>query len=442
VTQASLVNRRTFVKGMLAAGATVTVAACAPVAAPSGPAPAAPVAPPTVTGPSWIHPKSLVRAAPGYGGAHLTWKYGDTVKWLPPEKYQADAAADALAKLPKEKLTDIYSKMLRSRTYDNTMRDLYVGGKEGLLPGYYGTSGQEAASVGFTAALNPDDYVATTHRPNLDFIAKGGSIREMAAEVYLKATGVSSGRSDPMHTVDNKLGFTSSGIVGAGFYMAAGAAWSAKVRKSGQVAVFFAGDASCNSRSAFTTIRSAANYKLPLLIAIQNNFQGVSNPAAVTTPTPYVADYFTGLGLPTVVVDGNNIAQVYAAAKEAVDRARAGEGPSVTELMTWRWYDHSGWGGAKAGVDAAWGLPYRTDDEVRAWMARDPIGRMGTFLVERGLFTQGELDALKAKAKAEMDEAVVFARLSPEPRPEDGVKFAYTAWVPPATQFFEHPVVT
>src|SRR3990170_3473490 len=113
VTQASLVNRRTFVKGMLAAGATVTVAACAPLAAPSGPAPAAPVAPPTVTGPSWIHPKSLVRAAPGYGGAHLTWKYGDTVKWLPPEKYQADAAADALAKLPKEKLTDIYSKMLR-----------------------------------------------------------------------------------------------------------------------------------------------------------------------------------------------------------------------------------------------------------------------------------------------------------------------------------------
>ena len=112
-----------------------------------------------------------------------------------------------------------------------------------------------------------------------------------------------------------------------------------------------------------------------------------------------------GLGLPAIAVDGNSVADVYYQGKPLVDRARALEGPAHIEVMTWRWYDHSGFAGAKAGVDAAWGLPYRTDDEVRAWLSRDPIVRMGTFLVERGLFTQAELDALKAKASHNVEFA-------------------------------------
>jgi TPP-dependent pyruvate/acetoin dehydrogenase alpha subunit len=160
------------------------------------------------------------------------------------------------------------------------------------------------------------------------------------------------------------------------------------------------------------------------------------------SPSPYMADYTAGLGFPTVVVDGNNVAHVYSAAKDAVARARSGDGPTFLECLSQRWYDHSGWAGAKAGVDGAFGLPYRTDDELRAWIARDPIVRYGAFLVDRGLFAQVELDALKAKAQPAMDDALTFARNSPEPKPEDGVKNVYPTGVVPATQFYGHPVIT
>ena len=441
--QSSLVDRRTFVKGMLAAGATVTVAACAPVAAPSGPVPAAPVAPPAITGPAWIHPKSLVRAAPGYGGAHLTWKYGDAIKWLAPEKYPADAAADALARLPKEKLTDMYSKLNLSRQWETQIKDLWLGGKEGLYGYFHMSLGEEALSVGVCGALNKDDYITSTHRGHADLIAKGGRVNDMSAEIWYKATGYSRGYGGSMHIVDASLGILgSNGIVGVGVYLASGAAWSAKVRKSGQVAVTLMGDSAYNSRSAGSSIRSAVNYKLPVFFVAMNNFQGVSNPIAVTAPAPYVADYFSGLGLPTVVGDGNSVADSYFKAKEAADRARAGDGPTVLELLTYRWMDHQGFAGGTVAQDGAFGLPYRTDDEVRAWLAREPIARMGAFLVERGLFTQAELDALKQKAVDQVKASIEFARAGPEPRAEDGVRNAYINYIPRATQFFEHPAVT
>jgi pyruvate dehydrogenase E1 component alpha subunit len=236
--------------------------------------------------------------------------------------------------------------------------------------------------------------------------------------------------------------FGAPGVIGLVWLNQTGAAWAFKVKKSGQVSVVVTGDGSVASRYAYPAVRSAANYKLPVVYVISNNFQGVSNPIAAMSPAAYVADYFAGLGLPCSIGDGNNIAQTYAMTKEAADRARAGDGPSVLELLTFRWYDHSGFAGAKIGQDAAWGLPYRTDDEVKAWMSRDPIVRAEAFLKERGLLTQAELDANKAKARKDVDDAVDFARASPFPRPEDGAKQVwYGGVVVPATQFFEHKVI-
>jgi len=441
VSERGVLDRRSFVKGMLAAGATVTVAACAPIV--TTPGPAAPAGPPTIAGPAWIHPKSLVRAAPGYGGAHLTWKVGDTLKWLPPEKFPADEAADALAKLPKTKLSEMYSKMLRIRFWFTVWKDITLTKPEPTMyRGLFGRCGQEAIPVGVSANLTNADYVATTHAGDHDLLAKGVDLKAFAAEALYRTTGPAHGYGGVMHMSDLKVGILASeGIVGHSGPMAAGAAWAAKVKGTGQVSVAYTGDGAMQSRHLFNSIRSAANYKLPALFVLEQNFFSSGGVAGMLSPSPYMADYTTGLGIPTVVVDGNNVAQVYAAAKDAVDRARGGDGPTFLECLTQRWYDHSGWSGAKAGTDGAFSMPYRTDEELKTWMSREPILRYGIFLVDRGLSTQSELDALKATAKKEMDDAVDFARSSPEPKAEDGVKKVYPTGVVPATQFYGHPVV-
>lgn len=454
MAERNVLDRRTFVKGMLAAGATVTVAACAPVATPGAPAPAAPVAPPTVTGPAWIHPKSLVRAQPGYGGAHLTWKYGDTVKWLPPEKYPADAAADALARVPKAKLELCYYYTYLGRIWETTFRDIVLAGKDYVAPAVHSGGGEEAMGAAIPIlALNPDDYWKAHHRWHGGDMAKGKTtlaeattksitVRDMTTHFMNKVQEPTKAYGG-FHIVDPKVGHLGIvGLIGLGPALACGAAWACKVQKKGRIVGCFEGDGAQMGLYMFVNVRSATNYKLPIFFGIDNNFQNMSMPVATITPSPYLADFTTGLGIPTTVVDGNSVAAVYYACKEAADRARAGDGPSMVEMLTWRHYDHAGWAGAKIGVDGAFGLPYRTDDEVRAWLGRDSVERYGTFLKDRGLFTQAELDALKAKARADMDDSVDFARKGTYARPEDGCKGTwFGGGTQPATQFFEHAVI-
>lgn len=437
-SEQSVLDRRSFIKAMLAAGATVTVASCAP-----SPSPATPGLPVAVTVPAWIHPKSLVRSMPGYGGARLTWKPGDTAKWLPPAKYPNDAAADLLAGLSKDRLATIYERMVMARIWENTMRDIWLKGADDLYGFYHCRVGQEAIPTAACACLNKDDLITSTHSGHTDLFAKGGDPAPMAAEIFWRKTGYCKGYGGSMHMTNAALGILGmNGVVGGGFCIGPGAAWAAKVKRAGQVVLTFAGDGATNSQYYFSALRSCANYKLPWIHVIENNFYAISNPIAVVCPSPYMADYGIGLGMPAVVVDGTNVAHVYAAVKDAVERARAGEGPSVVECLAFRWYDHVGWAGAKMGEDAAWGLPYRTDGEVRAWLSLDPIPRYGAFLVDRGLFTQGELEAIKTNTKAQVDASIEFARASPPCRPEDGVKQVWDGSdAVPATQFFEHTVI-
>jgi pyruvate dehydrogenase E1 component alpha subunit len=159
-------------------------------------------------------------------------------------------------------------------------------------------------------------------------------------------------------------------------------------------------------------------------------------PMATVTPTPWVSHYTAGLGIPSLTIDGNDVTAVHAATREAVDRARAGQGPSVIEAVTYRWYDHAGFAGAKVGVDGAFGIPQRTDDEVRAWMARDPIKRYRAWLVEKNLSTEAELTGIDNSVQARVDASVDFARSSPKPAPTAGLKNVYANSDVAATQFY------
>jgi pyruvate dehydrogenase E1 component alpha subunit len=386
----------------------------------------------------------------------LTWKYGDTVKWLPPAKYAENAASDALAKVPKDQLILTFERMCRSRVFETTMKDCSLGGyplgatgaAQKLAPGVYGGGhmrvGQEAEACAMgTLVMRDDDYVTATHAAHHDMAGRGADAKRMTAEFFMRKTGANKGYGGTMHLAFVDLGFLGANpVVGANPPLAAGAAWSAKVRKSGQIAVSYIGDGAQNSRHWFNTVRTSTNYKLPVVFVTENNFTGMGNPAASLSPSPYLADYGVGLGSPGVVADGNSVADVYFKGKELCDRARALEGPSHLEVMTWRWYDHSGFAGAKAGVDAAWGLPYRTDDEVRAWLSRDPIVLFADWLALKGIATKADTDAIMARIKKEQVEAIEFALASPLTTPEDGCANVWTLTERvPATQFFEHVVV-
>lgn len=433
VSERNVLDRRSFIKGLLAVGATATVAACTPIA--TAPTPGAAVPGATVVGPSWIHPKSLVRATQGPGG-NLAWKAGDAVKWLPPEKIPAGAAADLLASLPKAKLADIYRKMYMDRRFEDQLRDNILGGKDGLYQYWCSNQGEEASSVASIAALEPNDLITSTHRPGGHVIAKGLDLKKLAAEHYMRATGQSAAYGNRMHMAEPSIGLLgTSGLVGSGNIIGAGAAWNVKARGTGQVVMTFLGDNATPSIFFFSALRMSTLYKLPFVVVVENNFYAIGLPVGCAHPTAWIADLPVGLGIPSVVVDGNDVAAVYAASKEAVDRARAGEGPSVIEALTYRWYDHGIGAGARVGVDGAWGLPYRTDDELRGWMGRDPIKRFGTFLVERGLFTDAELKGIEAEVQKVVLEAYDFARASPLPKPEDGVKGVWSLGPVPVTQF-------
>jgi TPP-dependent pyruvate/acetoin dehydrogenase alpha subunit len=430
--QVSVLDRRTFVKALLAAGATSIVVSCR--SAPAGETPAAPAGGQAAV-PSWLHPTSLVRPSPGPGG-NLAWKVGDTLKWLTPEKIAPGKPADLLASLPKEKLADMYRQLWVIRLWETAIKDLTVTGKDGLYGLAHLYIGQEAMAVGPIAALNADDYVISTHRGHGHVIAKGADINKMMAEMFMKATGTNKAYAGSMHIFDRSKGvLKASPIVGAGAYLGAGAAYNMKVRGSNQVVMTFLGDGATNSAYYFSAIRQATMYKCPLVVVVENNFQNMWVPMPTVSPTPWCADLTVGLGIPSVVVDGNDIAAMYSATKEAVDRARVGDGPSVVEGITYRWLDHDGFAGTKAGVDGAFGLPYRTDDEVRQWIARDPIKRFQSFMVERKLFTDADLKAVEAGARKAVDDSIDFARKSPLPAPEDGVKNVWSLGPVPATQF-------
>jgi TPP-dependent pyruvate/acetoin dehydrogenase alpha subunit len=348
-----------------------------------------------------------------------------------------EKAGEILARQPKEKLADILSKLQLARKWETTMKDLFMSGKDDLYGAYHLYVGQEAVAVGVCAALNKDDYITSTHRGHGHVIAKGGDLNKMSAEIYFRQDGYNKGFGGSMHITDVSLGILgANGILGPGYYIAPGAAYGIKVRGTKQVAVSFAGDGATNSVYFFSGLRSAVTYKLPYVAVVENNLYQIATPMITNVPGGQLSNYVKGLAIPAVTIDGNDVAAVFAATQEAVERARAGFGPSLIECMTYRWYDHYGFAGAKAGADGAFGLPYRPDSEVKYWMANDPIPRYKEFLLERKLLTQSEIDKIDADAQKTVDASIEFARKSPKVKPEDGLTNVYAKGSVAATQFF------
>ncbi len=420
------VDRRTLLKALSAVGATGTVISACGDQSTAGPG---------VTGAQFDKTVRLATAGPG---GNRQWKPGYALEFLPPEDMPTRGeASSVLAALPNERLLELYRLMVTSRRWETTMKDLFLAGEDGLYGSFHTYVGEEAIAVGVIGALNEDDYIASTHRGHGHLIAKGGDLDRMSAEIFFKESGYNKGYGGSMHITDMSKGIMGmNGIVGASFYMAAGAALRGMIRGTKQVGVAFFGDGAAASPYYFSAVRSCKNLNIPVIFVNENNFQYMAIPVADTVPTKYISDYTKGLDLPHHLVDGNDVAAVYHATQQAVDWARAGNGPSVIEGLTYRWYDHSGFAGARAGQDGATGLPYRTDDEVRAWMTRDPIQRYKRWLLAKGLAADAELAGIDEQAQAAVDASVKFAREGSDPDPAAGVLNTHADGAVLASQFY------
>jgi len=316
--------------------------------------------------------------------------------------------------IEKEKLIDMYRVMLRIRVFEDRVYKEFAAGHIGGFVHLY--AGEEAIATGACATLRTDDYITSTHRGHGHVIAKGGKTDRMMAELYGKKTGYNKGKGGSMHIADPDIGVLgASGIVAAAIPIAGGAALSAKMRGTDQVAVCFFGDGACNTSRFHEGVNLASIWKLPVVYVIENNMYAESTPISYAANIPNIADRAAAYGIPGVTVDGNDILAVYEAVGKAVARARRGEGPTLVECKTCRHYGHYE-GDTQT---------YRTKKEFEECHKRDPIPRFRKRLVEMGVLIEKEADKIHQEILKEIDNAVKFADESPLPAPEETLEDVY-----------------
>ena len=309
--------------------------------------------------------------------------------------------------LSKDTLVVMLRKMLAIRYFEQAIlrffeQDLVRGATHVYL-------GEEAVGVGVCTALRPDDYISSTHRGHGHCIAKGGDLNKMTAELLGKATGYCKGKGGSMHIADLDLGILgANGIVGSGIPIAVGAALGSTIKGDDRVAAAFFGDGASNTGAFHEGINMAAVWKLPVVFVCENNMYAVSTSTRESLAIEGVVERAAGYGIPGVQVDGNDVLQVYEAARDAVARAREGKGPTLLECLTYRWTGHT------VGDP---GL-YRSKEEVEAWKQKDPIPRFRDYLIKEGILTQEEYDAIDGEEKQRLERAAAFAKESPEPSVE------------------------
>ncbi|MDN0196689.1 thiamine pyrophosphate-dependent dehydrogenase E1 component subunit alpha [Streptomyces sp. S.PNR 29] len=307
-------------------------------------------------------------------------------------------------------LRDLHERMVRIRLFETEAGKLMEAGR---LPGFLHLYvGQEAVAAGVMAALRDDDQITSTHRGHGHAVAKGVGFRQMYAELYGRVTGACLGRGGSMHINDVTLGMLgANGIVGAGIPIAVGAAFAARYRGEDSVAVTFFGDGATNIGSFHEAANMAAVLGLPVLFVCENNGYAEFTPQSGHMLLTDVADRAAAYGMPGVTVDGMDAVAVYQAAAAAVARARAGEGPMMIEAKTYRYFDHQGVKGLRH--------PYRSQEEVDEWKARDPIDLLQARAVADGAATRAELDDVWRRTREEIAEAIAYAEGSPLPDTTD-----------------------
>jgi pyruvate dehydrogenase E1 component alpha subunit len=310
--------------------------------------------------------------------------------------------------LSQDEMLQMYRKMLEVRRFEENIADLYHKGNVPSSAHLY--IGQEAVAVGVCSNLRRDDYVLTTHRGHAHNIAKGASMRKLAAEILGKATGLCKGKGGSMRATSFADGaIYSCSIVGANIPIAAGVGLSIKMRKTDQVVACFFGEGASNIGDFHEGLNLAALWNLPVIYVCENNLYALSVSQSRSTLLENIAARAPAYGIPGVIVDGNDALAVHEAAEKAVQDARSGQGPTLIECKTYRWLGHH------AGDP---GLDYRTREEVEAWKRRDPVKSFKELLISRGA-AEEKIKAIEAKVEEAVRDAMNFALESPYTSPED-----------------------
>lgn len=279
--------------------------------------------------------------------------------------------------------------------------------------------GQEGIAVGVCSALSPTDYVFSNHRGHGHYLAKGGNLKSMIAELYCRETGCSKGRGGSMHLVDLSVGLMgSSSIVAGGISIAVGAAFTSVLKGENNVSVVFFGDGASEEGVLYESINFAVLRKLPVLFVCENNFYAVCSPLANRQSEKNIYQRFSGLGLPCELVDGTDVLAVNQVANKLIAEARLGNGPAFIECQAYRWRGHSG-----AGADTA--LGYRSETELLAWLKQCPIERFEETIVTSGLMNSADFVKMEEVISSEVDDAFQYAIQSPLPKAEDVERYVY-----------------
>lgn len=314
---------------------------------------------------------------------------------------------------------ELYRRMVRIRTFETEAERLALKGE---IPGALHTAaGQEGEIVGACMALRRDDYMVGNHRSHGHPIGKGADLRPLMAELMGKRTGVCRGKGGSMHLADFSVGsLGETSIVGSGLPVAVGAALGAQLQRSGRVTLCFFGDGASNEGTFHESLNLASIWKLPVIFLCENNGYGATTPVSTVTSIADIADRARAYSMPGLIVDGQDIVLVHERVREAVERARAGGGPTLIEAKTYRYADHAvnmGFGGFDRG------------EELVRWRERDPIALFRARMIEAGIAAE-RVATLEEDVRTAVADAIEFARSSPFPEYEEAFDHTFSERLP------------
>jgi TPP-dependent pyruvate/acetoin dehydrogenase alpha subunit len=316
--------------------------------------------------------------------------------------------------LTRQRGLELLGQMLLIRRFEERASQLRAAG---FVPGFlHPCIGQEAVAVGVCRALEPGDVLTSTHRGHGHMLARGADPALMYAELFARVDGYNHGKGGSLHMIDVELGFLgANGIVGGGIALATGAALQLQRRGNGGVAISFFGDGATNEGSFHESLNLAALWKLPVVYVCENNLYGEFTRQDRHQLIKDVAERAAAYGMPGVVADGNDVVGMWAAAAEATERARRGEGPTLLEAKTYRHRGHYEGDMAR----------YRPRDEVEFWMGRDPIELLWRRLAEETGATDADREEVRSGVEQRLNEAIEWAKERAHPQPEDGLRHVY-----------------
>lgn len=320
--------------------------------------------------------------------------------------------------IPPAMLRSMYIEMLRIREAEERLADLVAAGEIRCPVHLY--IGEEAVAVGVCKALQTDDYIFGNHRSHGHYLAKGGDLKQMMAEIFGKEAGCSRGRGGSMHVVAPHVGLMgTSAMVGTGIPLAVGAAIAFAMQRTSQVAVAFFGDGATEEGAFYESLNIAAFRKAPVIFVCENNLYSSHVHIRDRRPADNLPDLASAHCMPSIRVDGNDVLAVYQTASQAVERARQGHGPTFIECRTYRWRGHVG-----PNYDLDKGL--RSQEELDEWIARCPIQSLEKQLRASGLLTEAEMSNLHREVANEVAEAIAFAKACPLPDPATLTDYVFT----------------